>query len=327
MFFIFFCFLFLEAKEIEIDVELGAKHHNYEMEENDIIFIHSIYYPFLIILNNYADNTIFSEYSSLFDDVKQNFQSNEVYMRLLPIYKTFSNPFTFIKIIAKSQSIIKFTLVSIPSMCNNGIYVSTKENDKIQFSNSATDFFNLKANDDKCVVFGSHNTQTVSLQMVSDDYNDQFFVYKSFLEWNSISGNNSLTITQEDEDIPLLVRIVADDIKPPISASISFYTDNDNNGTALFQDFEYHGSFIGKIDPETTILGSKTVAICVLTLTIVLFLIDVALITLQCLKRPQYSQFDDDSDKEMSSMAPDIEIYPHSKFDISRFSNKDLIVF
>ena len=326
MFFIFFCFLFLVAIEIEISTEIGAKHYSFDLAENDVIFIKSIFYPFLLILNQFADDTTLSEYFSLYNNETANFQSTEVYLRLLPIYKIFSTPFTFIRMKSSSESQLKFTIVSFPSMCHNGIYVSTKESDKIQFSSSATDFFKLRANDDKCVVFGSHNTQTVSMELESDDYEDQMLLYTSYDEWISFSGNGSITYTQKDEMTPIFLRIVAGEIAPPASATILFHTYEDNNGSALYQDFQYHGSFVGTVEAETTTIGSKPVAVVVLTLTVVLFFIDTIFITIQCLRRPQYTAFDS-TENELSSMVVDIEVQPNSKFDISRFSNKDLIVY
>ena len=324
MFFLFFCFLCLEAKEIEIDTELGVRHYSLDCQIGDTVLVKSLYYPFIIIFNSFNDDTTMIEYNSLSYNSTTFSQSSEVYIRFLPTFITYTTPFSFLNFFINSNTTLKFTLATLPGMCKNGFYISTKETDIIQFSKSAVNFFKLKEFDDKCIIFGSHNTHILSLEMKSYDSEDQFFIYSSYTNFTSISGNSTFTIQQNDPEHPPFARIVTDDLLAPESATILFSTIDDNNGTSRNQEYQYEDGLTEKTECQRSPLDSEALAIGLLILLLILGISCLTLIATQCLKRQDFTAFNS-SEEELPSIV-NIETVYVSKFSISRFSNHDLIL-
>jgi hypothetical protein len=107
-------------------------------------------------------------------------------------------------------------------MCADGIYFSTRSSGEMQLARGADGFRGLSVFDDKCLVIGPQDTIDLSVQMISDDFEDQLYVYYSFTNFTSISGNASFELANWHitDGVPIFVRIVADDFSPPNAINI-----------------------------------------------------------------------------------------------------------
>jgi hypothetical protein len=141
----------------------------------------------------------------------------------MPVYKSISTPTDSIEIETPSGTNLTFMTVTLPGMCSNGIYFSTLPLGTLRFTQGGQDFHNLSAFDDKCLVFGSQQKVDLVLTILSQDHEDQLYVYYNFTNFTSISGNDSLILSDYDaRGQPLFVRVVADDARPPHDVDILY---------------------------------------------------------------------------------------------------------
>jgi hypothetical protein len=105
--------------------------------------------------------------------------------------------------------------VSLPGMCHDGIYFSTESTGAVLLSQGASRFYNLSIYDDKCFVLGPQNSISIDLDLGSNDFEDQLFVYFSYTNYTSFSGNSSLSLVNYSGPDPVFLRLVCDDFNPP----------------------------------------------------------------------------------------------------------------
>ena len=241
MLLLFVSFIFSKCNK-EINAGLGARHYEFEMEEDEYICINTSFYPTYIIVDTFEDDTEYTYYSSMTDTEKS--EKFTALLRFLPIYQRLNEPFGAAAIHTPSAAHISITIAALPGMCNNGIYFSNKRKDTIRLSKFSTGFENLQVYDDKCMIFTALGVTNVTFDMISDDYEDQLYAYYTYTNFSSISGNSSASL-QFDENNPLIIRIVADDVSPPDWALISIESDGEEPR------FEQCDFYVPKLTPPT----------------------------------------------------------------------------
>ena len=326
--FLLFLSYFLKNCSNEITIKTGVHKYSFDAIDGDVFCINSSYYPLSIIFNNFADDTIFDSYGSADNSIEQINDKESTLIRFLPIFKSFSDPFRFLQISTPTSTNLKFVIAALPGMCDTGFYISTKENDIIDFSEKSSNFFRINAYDDKCLIFACHNKNTIVAETKSENNEDQVFIYSSYTNYTSISGNDTMQIdTDDDGDELPFVRIVADDYFSSLAAKITFASEGGN--TSIIQDYGYLiEKREGNACKETT-LGKERTSIAMIVVVLVLIIADAIFIAMQCFKTDIQYQFDDSNDADMSSLVSsqnDIQT-SYSKFSISHFSNKDLIIY
>lgn len=204
---------------------LGSKNFIFNTKKKTNICINTTIYPTYIIFNNFEDTTELISYSGVSASgfMEEKYRS---LLRFLPFYQEIQSPYGSFTIYNPVKARISFTLITLPGMCTNGIYFSTKLLDSVTFSKHMNGFNKLNIYDDKCVVFTGTGQKKITLKLLSDDYEDQLYVYFSFNNFTSISGNSSLQL-EAGTSQPLIFRIVADDFSPPDWATINVETDGD----------------------------------------------------------------------------------------------------
>ncbi|OHT12882.1 hypothetical protein TRFO_17153 [Tritrichomonas foetus] len=263
---IFLLLLFYDRCNYDLSPKIGTEHFIYNSNEDELICINITVYPFIIIFNEFDENSIFQQFSSQYN-LSDLFIKSESLLRFFPIYQYFESPFDVIVIKTPTATKISFTTVSFPGICQNGIYISNYLIDSLSFSNDGDDFFKLNVYDDKCIVYSTEFLQTVKIEMQSNDNEDQVFIYHSFEEFISINGNSSTEITSKNEKYPLIIRIVADEENPPTSIKIDFSTSITSSPTN-FQprcDFYLPASKIEKCPDLDTWYTEKTAILVVVS--------------------------------------------------------------
>ena len=222
-------FLFLNTIKSECDMiintKIGVKKYEINLKNDGYICFNTTYYPLYISFNNYEKDVLFYQYNSLYNYKTMN-ETFHTYLRFLPFYISLNSPFSSASVFLPALTNITFTISTLPGMCNNGIFFTNLLNEELSFSKFKTGFFKLDIYDDKCIIFTSQGHQNLEINMESDDLEDQIFIYRSFNNFTSISGNNSIKIFSKKEN-PLFLRIIADDISPPDYINISFQSDGE----------------------------------------------------------------------------------------------------
>jgi hypothetical protein len=219
---LFTFFLLFEASadcDHSITVELGVHQHNFASQEYDHTCINFTVAPFAFVPNNFGEDTLYREYSYTLDG---SITRTEFSMRFLPLFQYLEDPFHSIEIYTPSPTDLSFMTVNLPGMCQNGIYFSTTAIGEVVLSRHSTGFHNLSIYDDKCLVFGPQESIDLTIDMTSDDFEDQLFIHHSYTNYTSLSGNATWEMTNYSSSLPLFLRLVADDLSPPDMISVSY---------------------------------------------------------------------------------------------------------
>ena len=253
----------------KIDVSPGAQSYIIETEENNNVCINTTFYPTFILIDTFSDDTEYIQYNSI-DNGQYNIESNAI-LRFLPMYQSLETPFSCSTIFTPSPTNLTITTVSLPGLCNDGIYFSNKKTDTIKFSRHSTGFENLDVYDDKCLIFTSIGNKNVSLEINSNDNEDQLFVYYTYDNFTSISGNNSFSFEMDETSLtPLIFRIVADDKSPPEWTKVTIETDGDEPRNEM-SDF-YTPIFVPPTCDDSDLWYNEELAIVLIVLTVLLFI-------------------------------------------------------
>ena len=191
-----FCFVFLfpfsfAHCDYVINAEYGGKKYTIETDYEDKICINTSIFPTFILIDSFNDDTEYLQYFSVSN--KTSYLNFNALLRFLPMYQTLSIPFSSGTIFTPTPTNLTISIVSLPGMCNNGYYFSNKRADSIRFAKVASGFESLTVYDDKCLIFTTFGNKTVSFEMNSNDEEDQLFVYYSYDNYTSISGNSSFS--------------------------------------------------------------------------------------------------------------------------------------
>jgi len=207
-----------------IIIKPGVKHFSFDTNEGDEICINTTLYPSFVVFSTFEKDTLLYKYTSMVQssNLREDFHT---YLRFLPFYMVIPSPFSSFTVQTPSNTSLSFTTVSLPGMCANGILFTNKISHEMVFSKFISGFYGLKVFDDKCLIFTSQGHHNISVDMISDDFEDQLYIYRTFSNFSSISGNSSSTIYGK-KDRPVFLRIVADDLSPPDYINLTFQSDS-----------------------------------------------------------------------------------------------------
>jgi hypothetical protein len=205
---------------IFIDTSLGIEQFNYFTNDGDIININVTVYPSFLVFIHFGDDTLYRDCHYPIDGPPD---CHEQVMRFIPIYSSISNPTHLLEIETPVSTNLSFMTVTLPGMCSNGIYFSILQFGTLRLHRGGDGFHNLSVFDDKCLVFGPQEKVSLVLTMKSQDFEDQLFVYWTFTNFTSVSGNGTLKLNNYDgSKEPLFVRFVADDFEAPHEVNIEY---------------------------------------------------------------------------------------------------------
>lgn len=216
-----------EGCDFSITSGLGAHHYRFDMEENQQVCVNITTYSFYIMFNDHNPDALYYHYIS-YSSYGTLFEDFHTQMRFLPIYQQVRVPYGSVTIKTPSSGHLSFTILSYPGMCGNGIFFSNYVSESLNFRQNKTDFYGLQVYDDKCFIFSAQGIQNISLSMESSTADNQLYVYRGYDDYTVFNGNVSEIISNEDNpDIPILIRIAADDQYPPVDFVISMISDSD----------------------------------------------------------------------------------------------------
>jgi len=291
---------------MNINVELGSRTYFIASNESKTIYISTELFPTYFVFNSYHPNTVFHYFRKEICNTAEIEEINTM-IRFLPLWFAIKEPFSRIMIDIPDNSNLSFSTMAFPGMCSNGVFFSSKKQQRLLFSKDGFGFFKLSPYDDKCIFFSYQNESNFSLSIKSSDQEDQLFYYSGFKNYSSISGNYTDSITNYNSSNPILLRIIADDNHPPDLVQIMYQTEN-----SLFQDLrdDVHEPYVlpMQCDPEDTWYDEK-LAIFFVTLSLLLGISCLFILFPQC-----YS-----SDKPL--IMPDSSINDDSSFSSIQISN------
>lgn len=349
----FFIFLFLfENCAHKLFSSIGAQFYSITTNDDDLVCINITTYPFFIIFNEFNNDVIYQQYSSPSNDINLD-KKSESLLRFLPVFKMFESPYAFIVLKTPIGGNISFTMASYPGMCQNGMYLSNRMEDNIAFPQSdslpgAQKFFTLNEYDDKCILYStpfsdfssnsSNLRQHIKIELQSKNCDSQVFIYSSFKDFNSISGNATIEQTTNEPPIitnyhndktttakgvyklnnetsnsPFIIRIVASEKVPPTLVNISFIveSESDENQTSnqlLDWNEDRSGIYLPaqKIEkcPEEHHWYSLNLAISMIIVTVLTFFALLFVISSQRLGN--FGHVHNDSDYQPQSVASDM---------------------
>ena len=253
-----------------IDVSPGAETIEIETEENNNICINTTFYPTYLLIDSFADDTEYIQYNSI-ESKQYQIESNAI-LRFLPMYQNLEKPFSSSTIFTPSPTNVTISIISLPGLCNDGVYFSNKRIDSVKFSKYSTGFESLEVYDDKCLIFTSSGNKNATIEISSNDNEDQLFVYYSYDNYTSISGNNSFSFEMDENNSnPLIFRIIADDKSPPEWTRITIETDGDEPRNEM-SDY-YTPVFVPPTCDDSNLWYNEQVAIVLIVITVLLFIL------------------------------------------------------
>lgn len=256
------------------ETPIGTKEYKITNKDDETICIKPLYYPTYIIFSNFGDDTIY------YENIDGENTDLSSLLRFLNFYQKIELINSTVMIKTPTGCDVSFTTISFPGTCSNGIYFSNRLTDEINLSQDETGFKKLQVFDDKCMVWATKGEIDISLEMESDDHEDQLYVYYNFTNFQSISGNSSLHL-HTDWNRPLFFRLVADDENPPRWAKIKISSTGDPPRRPEFG--FYIPDYVPPICDESKNWYSGAVAIAVVIILILLVLSSLVLIGKQCI--------------------------------------------
>lgn len=270
-------FIFYSIKDCSRirETPIGSKQYTITTEDDDTLCIKPLYYPTYIVFSQYNNDTVY--YGSIDEDGSAEESSQ---LRFLPFYQIIDKYNYTAMIKTPTGGNISFSSISFPGSCADGVYFSTKLQDEIILSQNDSGFKKLQIFDDKCMIWSTKGHLNISLEMESDDNEDQLYIYYNYTEFSSISGNSSLHIST-DATKPVFFRLVADDFNPPRWAKIKIRSDGDEPRRAEYG--FYIPKFIPPICDDSRRWFSERTAILSLVCLAILMLLTMIMIGKQCI--------------------------------------------
>ena len=224
MFFVLFL-LFEENCHQVLENEIGIKNYrNIELGEGEKICMNLTYYPTFLIFEDFEKDTKF--YSIVRSPLPTSpVEQKSTYLRYLKNYKSFIRPFGEFYIEAESAASVSFTVLSMPGMCQDGIFISTNKNEEIELSPKSEGIMNLDSMNDKCVINTVKDTSNISVSFSSDSNWSQIYVYKSLTEFEAVGANE--TYEKNETKHTRLIRIITGNYSNDNRVNIKFASDGD----------------------------------------------------------------------------------------------------
>lgn len=194
---------------------IGAYHVNQTITPEDPLILNITYYPFYIIFREVPETVDYIESSSRStSEQAHDYFSNG---KQLPLYRAFELPRGQITFTASTTSEIKFSYVSMPGLCQKGVYFSTSSQDSLVLAPTGKDFFKLRNYDDKCFIFTEPVKQEAHIELTAQDAGDLIYIYRDFYNYECISGVSHInrTVHIGNATNPSVIRIVTDRKTPP----------------------------------------------------------------------------------------------------------------
>ena len=223
----FFSLLFYEFScTYQYQNNLGAELFSQEMNEGEKLCINISYYPSFVVFDDFEKDTLFSIFThSPLADSPQSVKST--YIRYLNNYVPILDPFVQIVFESESPVNLSFTLLSLPGMCNDGIYFTTKTNENYILSTEESGFNKISPFHDKCIFKSVTDETNVTMSYSTDSHWSQAFVYESYDRYYSIGNNETHAFSTTD---PYFYRIIVGEHSYYNQLSISFESPDDSQG-------------------------------------------------------------------------------------------------
>ena len=247
---------------------LGAEMFNTQLNKGESLCINISYYPTFVIFENFAKDTKFDEIKH-YPLPSSPETRKSTYIRYLNNYIPIIDSFVQIVFTAESSDILSFTVLSIPGMCDDGIYFTTKTKDEIILSNSGFGFNKISPFSDKCVFKSVPGETNVSISYETDSSWSQVFVYDSFDDFYSLSNDDSHSFNTTS---PLFYRIIVGEHSYYNKVTVIFESDDELAGYMPRDDYFYFEEIVDYCESEKTWVTPE-IAIIVLTICIILLII------------------------------------------------------
>ena len=277
----FFSLLFYEFScTYQYQNNLGAELFSQEMNEGEKLCINISYYPSFVVFDDFEKDTLFSIFThSPLADSPQSVKST--YIRYLNNYVPILDPFVQIVFESESPVNLSFTLLSLPGMCNDGIYFTTKTNENYILSTEESGFNKISPFHDKCIFKSVTDETNVTMSYSTDSHWSQAFVYESYDRYYSIGNNETHAFSTTD---PYFYRIIVGEHSYYNQLSISFESPDDSEGYMPRDDYFYFEEISNTCNDENTWVNNEIAIVC-LTIFIVLLLTVFLWLTKLCFEK------------------------------------------
>ena len=259
---------------------LGAEMFTTELEKGETLCMNISYYPTFVIFENFAKDTKF--------DVIKHYPVTEspelrksTYIRYLNNYISILEPFAQIIFTAESSDLLSFTVLSIPGMCDDGIFFTTKTKNQIILSTEGTGFNKIAPFSDKCVFKSVPGETNVSISYETDSNWSQVFIYDAFDDFYSLSNDDSHSFNTAS---PLFYRVLVGEHSNYNKVTVSFDSDDELAGYMPREDYFYFEEIVDYCESEKT-WATQEIAIIVLTVCIILLIIVLLWLGMLCIEK------------------------------------------
>ena len=212
----FFCLVACVCGRTHVS-EIGAHHVSEEVTPDDPLVINITYYPFYIVFYDVPETTVYHEFYSRSPE-RVNPRDWACDGANLPVYRAIELPYGQIVFNSTANDVVKFMYMSMPGMCQTGVFFSVAPVDSTLLNPSAKEFFKLGNYDDKCFVVGIPAAIHATIKMSADDASDIVYFYSGYYNYSAIaSGSLNWRDDIGTSEAPVVVRLVTSRETPPHS--------------------------------------------------------------------------------------------------------------
>lgn len=184
--------LFLRTEDCTYSFEniVGMRTYHMDMVEGNNVCMDILYYPTIVIFQDFDEDMVFTKYISLTGE-EDEYEAKSTYVRYLKNYQAFREPYNKIEFTANSNVTLRFTVLSVPDICNDGLFISTKKQDTFRLSTSQVDNQALHPYDDKCFIPATTGHVDIWVDMTSDYPDTMLYVHENFTNFTVYEANMS----------------------------------------------------------------------------------------------------------------------------------------
>ena len=211
--------------------------HMYNMPETDVDRTYcwnTSLSPTYLAFDQYGKNSMFSQYTwSTVEDEKVLYDKTEI--RYLDPVIRFDKSAS-VQLTQPAGSPLTFTLANLPGMCNDGIIFSNYVLRYLDFSTTNDDFFNLKPNSDKCILFTGYSQQEIQILLQSSCPKDQVLIYENEHYYESLTAGTNGTYKCDSSQLCLIRVLITNS---SFDAKMSIAQSSFNGSSTYYYDAYY----------------------------------------------------------------------------------------
>ena len=227
MFFYFVSSSLCECQKL--NAELGARHVYASVSSDKELCINITQFPFYLIFYNFPNDLIYREYYSR-SPKRQTTRDVVFDATNYTSYRAIELPYGSITFSTNNTDTTEFsfTYATLPGYCQTGMYMNNAAKDEIILTPDGKGFYSLGNYDDKCFLFANPNDQTLRIKQTSMNPNDRVFLYTSYTESMTFSGNISKELVSGNSTHVPFIRVLTNRGDPPMRLSIELLTTGKN---------------------------------------------------------------------------------------------------